>query len=100
MRYCFAAWERRGSYWSESTLNGEGGVVSPAPPPLGKPWTGSEYIQHYYQISGNAQVIAKNAHRKELAEELNRYPLVHVSALAGEFASFVRIFPITTNVPG
>ncbi|KAK4041832.1 hypothetical protein C8A01DRAFT_34084 [Parachaetomium inaequale] len=84
VRYCFAAWQRIGSYWSGSTLNGGNDAVwlSPAPPPLSKPWTGSEYIQHYYQVPGGAQMIAQNAHRRELAEELARYPLVHVSALA------------------
>jgi hypothetical protein len=65
--------------------------LSSTPPPLSKPWTGSEYIQQYYQIPADALIVAENAHRKELAEELARYPLVRVSALAGESASFVRV---------
>jgi hypothetical protein len=96
VRYCFAAWEPIGSYRSSLTLRGGNDVawLSSTPPPLSKPWTGSEYIQQYYQIPADALIVAENAHRKELAEELARYPLVRVSALAGESASFVRvIFP-------
>ncbi len=71
VRYCFAAWRRIGD---------QDGLAG-APPPLNEPWTAAQYVQHYTRRNPSPYF---DQMRNLVVAELAKFPLVPVSALAGQ----------------
>lgn len=75
VRYCFTSWHRIGDRYNGDV------VVQDTPPPLYKPWTGWEYVRHYLVDGEDSPFTPQDG--PEIANKLDKVPLVHVSALAG-----------------
>lgn len=78
VRYCFVAWRRIGWRWD---LDSDLAQLGP-PPPLNTPWSGAEYGRHWQGF--HDPEVSIDGKRDRLATKLAEFPLVNVTALAGQ----------------